>query len=85
MERQQFEPTHVNDDGKLVRPEVGFKSLIRVVLRKPIEEKKAVRIVWGIGIVFGIIGILIALVMPGILNQQTLVNFIQIKELFYHI
>lgn len=85
MERQQFEPTQVNDDGKLVRPEVGFKSLIRVVLRKPIEEKKAVRIVWGIGIVFGIIGILIALVMPGILNQQTLVNFIQIKELFYHI
>lgn len=85
MERQQFEPTHVNADEKLVRPEVGFKSLIRVVLRKPIEEKKAVRIVWGIGIIFGIIGILIAISMPNVLNHQTLVNFIQIKEVFYHI
>ncbi|MDO5849251.1 MAG: multidrug transporter [Methanobrevibacter sp.] len=84
MERQQFEPTKVNDEGKLVRPEVGFKSLIRLVLRKPISEKKAVRIIWGIGIVFGIIGIAVACIMPGVLENQTLANFMQIKEFFYH-
>lgn len=83
MERQQFEPTKVNDEGKLVRPDVGFKSLIRLVLRKPIEEKTAVRIIWAIGIVFGIIGIVVALYMPGALDNQTLANFMQIKEFFY--
>lgn len=85
MERQQFEPTKVNDEGKLVRPDVGFKSLIRLVLRKPIEEKTAVRIIWGIGIVFGIIGIGVALYMPGVLDNQTLANFMQIKEFFYQL
>lgn len=85
MERQQFEPTKVNDEGKLVRPDVGFKSLIRLVLRKPIEEKTAVRIIWGIGIVFGIIGIVVALYMPGVLDNQTLANFMQIKEFFYQL
>lgn len=85
MERQQFEPTKVNDEGKLVRPDVGFKSLIRLVLRKPIEEKTAVRIIWGIGIVFGIIGIAVALYMPGVLDNQTLANFMQIKEFFYQL
>ena len=36
MNRQQQKPTQINDEGKLVRPEVGFKSLIRLVLRKQI-------------------------------------------------
>lgn len=85
MERQQFEPTKVNDEGKLVRPDAGFKSLIRLVLRKPIEEKNAVKIIWGIGMVFGAIGIIAAILMPGVTEHQTLANFLQIKELFYHI
>ena len=85
MERQQFSPTQVNDDGKLVRPEQGFKSLIRLVLRRPIAEKDAVKIIWGIGIVFGVLGIVVALIMPGMIENKTLMNFLQIKEMFYHI
>ena len=37
MERQQHQPTQLNEDGKLVRPEQGFKSLIRFVLRKNLK------------------------------------------------
>jgi UDP-N-acetylglucosamine--dolichyl-phosphate N-acetylglucosaminephosphotransferase len=85
MNRQQQKPTQINDEGKLVRPEVGFKSLIRLVLRKPIAEKDAVKIIWAIGIVFGALGIIVALVMPGMLENQTLVNFLHVKEMFYHI
>lgn len=85
MNRQQQKPTQLNEDGKLVRPDAGFKSMIRLILRKPIAEKDAVRIIWAIGIVFGIIGILVALIMPGVLENQTLVNFLQIKEMFYYI
>ena len=85
MNRSQQKPTQLDDDGKLVRPETGFKSLIRLILRKPIAEKDAVKIIWGIGIVFGVLGIIVALVMPGMLENQTLMNFLQIKELFYHI
>lgn len=85
MNRQQQTPTQLNDEGKLVRPEVGFKSLIRLILRKPIAEKDAVKIIWAIGIVFGILGIIVALIMPGMLENKTLMNFLQIKELFYHI
>jgi UDP-N-acetylglucosamine--dolichyl-phosphate N-acetylglucosaminephosphotransferase len=85
MNRSQQKPTQLNDEGKLVRPDVGFKSLIRLVLRKPIAEKDAVKIIWAIGIVFGVIGILVALTMPGMLENQTLMNFLQIKEMFYHI
>ena len=80
MNRQQQKPTQLNEDGKLVRPDAGFKSMIRLILRKPIAEKDAVRIIWAIGVVFGIIGILVALIMPGALENQTLVNFLQIKE-----
>ena len=43
MERQQFSPTRINDEGKLIRNNEGVKSLIRIVLRKPIEEDKAVK------------------------------------------
>ena len=85
MNRQQQKPTQLNDEGKLVRPETGFKSLIRLVLRKPIAEKDAVKIIWAIGIVFGILGIAVAFVMPGVLENQTLANFLHIKEMFYHI
>lgn len=85
MNRQQQKPTQLNEDGKLVRPDAGFKSMIRLILRKPIAEKDAVRIIWAIGVVFGIIGIFVALIMPGALENQTLVNFLQIKEMFYYI
>lgn len=85
MNRQQQKPTQLNEDGKLVRPDAGFKSLIRLILRKPIAEKDAVRIIWAIGLVFGVIGIAIALTMPGIIENKTLVNFLQIKEMFYYI
>ncbi len=85
MNRQQQKPTQLNDEGKLVRPAVGFKSLIRLVLRKPIAEKDAVKIIWAIGIVFGVLGIIVALTMPGVLESKTLVNFLQIKEMLYHI
>jgi len=85
MERQQHKPTQINKDGKLVRPEQGFKSLIRFVLRKPIDEKTAVMMIWGIGLIFGILGIIVALLMPGVLENKTLVQFMQFKELFYHL
>ena len=85
MERQQFKPTQVDDEGNLIRPEQGFKSLIRFVLRKPISEKQAVRIIWSIGIIFGLIGIIVALTMPGVLENKVLGNFLHFKEMFYHI
>ena len=85
MNRSQQKPTQINDEGKLVRPDAGFKSLIRLILRKPIAEKDAVKIIWGIGIAFGILGIIVALIMPGMLENKTLMNFLQIKEMFYHI
>ncbi|MCQ2970216.1 UDP-N-acetylglucosamine--dolichyl-phosphate N-acetylglucosaminephosphotransferase [Methanobrevibacter gottschalkii] len=85
MNRQQQKPTQLNDEGKLVRPDVGFKSLIRLILRKPIAEKDAVRLIWAIGFVFGILGIAVALTMPGVLESKTLMNFLQIKEMLYHI
>lgn len=85
MERQQFKPTQLDEDGNLIRPEQGFKSLIRLVLRHPISEKNAVKIIWGIGIFFGVLGIIVALIMPGMLENQTLMNFLHIKEMFYHI
>ena len=85
MERQQFKPTQVDDDGKLIRPVTGFKSLIRFVIRKPITEKHAVYIIWSIGIVFGVLGIIVAFLMPGVIGNQTLMNFLQFKEMFYYV
>lgn len=85
MNRSQQKPTQLNDEGKLVRPDVGFKSLIRLILRKPIAENDAVKIIWAIGIAFGILGIIVALIMPGMLESKTLMNFLQIKEMFYHV
>ena len=85
MERQQHQPTQVNEDGKLVRPEQGFKSLIRLVLRKPVDEKTAVMMIWGIGILFGIIGIIVAILMPGVTHNQTFAQFIHLKDYFYYL
>ena len=85
MERQQHKPTQVDGDGKLIIPDQGFKSLIRLILRKPIGEKEAVRIIWGIGIVFGILGIIVSLVMPSIIGNETLAQFIKYKDVLYYI
>ena len=85
MERQQHKPTQVNEDGKLVRPEQGFKSLIRLVLRKPVDEKTAVMMIWGIGILFGIIGIIVALLMPAVTQDQTFAQFMHLKDYFYYL
>ncbi|MDR1722153.1 MAG: multidrug transporter [Methanobrevibacter sp.] len=85
MERQQHKPTQVNEDGELIIPDQGFKSLIRFVLRKPISEKEAVRIIWLIGIIFGILGIITAIIMPQIVGSETLMQFTKIKEMFYYI
>lgn len=85
MERQQHKPTEVNDDGKLIIPDQGFKSLIRLVLRKPIAEKDAVKIIWGIGIIFGILGIIVAIIMPKILGNTTLAQLIKYKDVLYYV
>lgn len=60
MERQNFKPTQVDEEGKLVAPQGGFNSLIRSILKKPMRENDVVHIIWVIGIVFGLIGILVA-------------------------
>lgn len=60
MERQNFKPTQVDEEGNLIAPSGGFKSLIRSILKKPMKEKDVVHIIWIIGIVFGVIGILVA-------------------------
>jgi UDP-N-acetylglucosamine--dolichyl-phosphate N-acetylglucosaminephosphotransferase len=60
VERQDHAPTEIGEDGKLVAPSEGFKSLIRSVLRRPMSEKNVVVIVWLIGILFGAIGIILA-------------------------
>ncbi len=85
MERQQHKPTEVNNDGKLIIPDQGFKSLIRLVLRKPISEKEAVRIIWGIGIVFGILGIIVAIILPDVIGNTTLAQFIKYKDILYYL
>ena len=69
----------------MIRPVTGFKSLIRFVIRKPITETHAVYIIWSIGIVFGVLGIIVAFLMPGVIGTQTLMNFLQFKEMFYYV
>ena len=63
MERQQHQPTQVGEDGKLMAPETGFNSLIRWILKRPMEEKNVVIIVWLIGIFFGAVGIILAYIL----------------------
>lgn len=63
MERQNHAPTEVGKDGKLVAPEGGFNSLIRSVLRRPMSEEQVVTIIWLIGILFGLIGIILSYVL----------------------
>lgn len=65
MERQQHKPTQVDSEGRLVAPEGGFNSLIRSILKKPMKESDVVHIVWFIGILFGILGIVVAYLNKG--------------------
>jgi UDP-N-acetylglucosamine--dolichyl-phosphate N-acetylglucosaminephosphotransferase len=60
MERQNFKPTEVKENGILVAPPGGFNSLIRSILKKPMHEHQVVIIIWIIGIIFAIIGIIVA-------------------------
>ncbi len=60
MERQNFKPTEVNKEGELVAPSTGFNSLIRSILKRPMKEKQVVYIIWSIGLIFGLIGIIVA-------------------------
>ena len=85
MERQQHKPTQLNEDGKLVRPNQGFKSLIRFVLRKPVKEETAVKMIWGIGIIFGLLGITVAILIPHTSGNPMIEQFIQLKDFIYYI
>lgn len=67
IERQNHAPTEVGDDGKLVRPEEGFNSLIRFVLRRPMSEKNVVLVVWLFGALFGIIGVILAYILKNVI------------------
>lgn len=60
MERQNFKPTQVKENGVLVAPKGGFNSLIRSILKKPMKENQVVHIIWSIGIIFGLLGIIVA-------------------------
>jgi UDP-N-acetylglucosamine--dolichyl-phosphate N-acetylglucosaminephosphotransferase len=64
LERQDHAPTEIGEDGKLLVPPGSFNSLIRWILRRPMQEKNVVKIVWLIGIIFGAIGILLAFILP---------------------
>lgn len=65
MERQNFKPTQVKEDGMLIAPSGGFNSLIRSILKRPMNEKRVVYIIWAIGIFFGLMGILVAYFAKG--------------------
>lgn len=65
MERQNYKPTQVQENGMLVVPQGGFNSLIRSILKKPMKESQVVHIIWAIGIIFGLIGIIIAYTAKG--------------------
>ena len=65
MERQNFKPTQVNEDGQLVAPSTGFNSLIRSILKRPMKENQVVHIIWGIGLIFGLLGIIVAYFAKG--------------------
>lgn len=85
MERQQHKPTQVNEEGMLVRPEQGFKSMIRFVLRKPVKEETAVKMIWTIGLIFGILGILVAILTDISAGNHLVAQFVQWKDFFYYI
>jgi UDP-N-acetylglucosamine--dolichyl-phosphate N-acetylglucosaminephosphotransferase len=48
------------------------------------SEKNAVRLIWSIGIIFGILGIVTAIILPSITGNASLSHFFQIKEMFYY-
>lgn len=63
MNREDHNPTGVNEEGKLFAPDGGFKSLIRSVLRQPMSEERVVIIIWLIGVLFGSVGIILSYVL----------------------
>ncbi|WP_294967563.1 glycosyltransferase 4 family protein [uncultured Methanosphaera sp.] len=65
MERQNFKPTQVKENGILIAPPGGFNSLIRSILKKPMREEQVVHIIWAIGLIFGLLGIVIAYLARG--------------------
>ncbi len=85
MERQQHKPTQLNDEGKLVRPEQGFKSMIRFVLRKPVKEETAVKMIWAIGIIFGLVGIAMAIFIEITAGNHLMAQIVLWKDFFYYI
>ena len=40
------------------------------VSERTIAEKDAVKIIWAIGLLFGLMGIIVALIMPGVLENE---------------
>lgn len=85
MNRSEQKPTQINENEELVRPKKGFKSLIRLVLKHPIKEETAVKMIWGIGIIFGIIGILVAIYMPIMTGNESLEHILILKDHLYYI
>ena len=67
-----------------MKPEKGFKSLIRLVLRRPIKESNAVKIIWIIGIVFGILGIILTIYMPIITGNASIERILMLKDHLYY-
>ena len=60
--REDHKPTKLGEDEKLYVPEGGYLSLSRVILKKyPMREYEIVMFIWGIGIFFGIIALLLGL------------------------
>lgn len=76
VERTQTKPTQVDNKGNLIKSQSNIKSLIRIVLRKPISEDRAVKIIWTIGLFFGLMGILTALWVPDIIGNKSIVEFL---------
>ena len=85
MNRSEQQPTQINENDELVRPERGFKSLIRLVLRHPEKEKNAVKMIWIIGIIFGIIGILVTIYMPILTGNASVERILMLKDHLYYI
>lgn len=84
MNRSEQQPTQLNENEELVKPEKGFKSLIRLVLRRPIKESNAVKIIWIIGIVFGILGIILTIYMPIITGNASIERILMLKDHLYY-
>lgn len=84
MNRTEQQPTQLNENEELIKPETGFKSLIRLVLRHPEKETNAVKMIWVIGIIFGIIGILVTIFMPIITGNESIERILMLKDHLYY-